>query len=532
MLTPDLSVPPPGNDLDNASLVDGFFSQLREKPSDTALLDQNGAWSYHELSRAAATVARALMSLDAPEASTCLVVADRSRHSVAAAFGALMAGWRYCLVDRDYPAEKLEPVIDRLQPGAVVDCTAEMSGADTPISAGLPRLRITDLIGAEGKLTAEVSEDEIEGWSARLGRGNDVAFYTFTSGTTGTPKVLAMSHAAYNDVIQRLIVDYEFSASDRIAVQSGFMFDAIWDVLTALNSGGAAVILPDVLYEDGRAWARYLRHHRVTSLMTVPAALQYALETMPRGQPMPPFRQVILTADRISCYVLELILRHLPEDITIHNCYGVAEVPYLLTGRVDPTQPETASLFELPDPGRVDYRLVPITEPSSAEPEPFQAGADREENATSPIKHEFGSFLTVRGKGVFSGYVRETADGTVARDAPFSKDGYYDTGDIFRIVPHATVPGRRALRFVGRHDRRLTWMGHRIEPEEIETAAEAIPGVEHAVASITTDARLVCTVYGDVNEADFVGFQPISSIPADIILIEARSPQLKNRKVR
>lgn len=532
MLKPDPPAPSTVDDLDTASLLDGFFEQLRVRPSDKALLDQDGAWSYNEVFRAAASVAHALIALECPDAPTCLVVADRSRRSAAAAFGALMAGWRYCLVDRGYPSEKLQPVIGRLQPGAVVDCNSGAPAEGWPAATGLPALHIDDLIGHREKLAAPVSDDEIESWSPRLGRGTDVAFYTFTSGTTGTPKVLAMSHAAYSDVIERLIVDYEFSASDRIAVQSGFMFDAIWDVLTALNSGGAAVILPDVLYEDGRAWARFLRHHRVTSLMTVPAALQYALETMPRGQPMPPFRQIILTADRISRHVLQLITRNLPPDIALHNCYGVAEAPYLLTGRVDPARPETASLFEFPDATSVNYRLVPISERTSVEPVPVEAGADNEADATFPITSDLGYCLHVRGNGVFSGYLGDAADGAANVVAPLSEDIFYDTGDIFKLVPHPMVPARQALRLVGRLDRRLTWMGHRIEPEEIEIAAEAIPGVEHAVASVTHDGRLACACYGQVRKELLVGFRPIPMIPAGLISIEIRQYCKARRKKR
>jgi len=207
MLKPDPPAPSTVDDLDKASLLDGFLEQLRVRPSDTALVDQNGAWSYNEVFRAAASVARALIAVDGGEAATCLVVADRSRHSVAAAFGALMAGWSYCLVDRGYPPEKLQPVIGRLQPGAVVDCNSGAPAEGWPAATGLPAFHIDDLIGHREKLAAPVSADEIESWSPRLGRGTDVAFYTFTSGTTGTPKIPVISHGSFLDIARRYIAD-------------------------------------------------------------------------------------------------------------------------------------------------------------------------------------------------------------------------------------------------------------------------------------------------------------------------------------
>lgn len=509
MLKPDPPAPSTVNDLDNASLLDGFFEQLRVKPSDTALLDQNGEWSYDEVFRAAASVARALISLDAPEASTCFIVANRSRHSVAAAFGALMAGWRYCLVDSGYPAEKLDPVLDRLQPGAVVDCTSEKSGADTPIATGLARLRIDDLIGNEGKLSAEVSENEIERWSARLGRGDDVAFYTFTSGTTGTPKIPVISHGSFLDITRRYIADYELTSHDRIAVQSGFMFDAMLDVFAATQCGAVAVIMPDLLFEDGRSWTRFLRQHGATTLLTVPAALQYALESMPRGQPLPPFRQLILTGDRVSRHVLNLIERHVPRDVVLHNSYGVAEALYITTGIVDTDHPETASLFYLPDADRVDYRLVPL-------------------NDGNPVGH----LLQVRGNGVFLGYTEEPEGDCTKIDPARSDDGYYDTGDVFHVVPPREAGDRPMLRLVGRLDRRLNWLGHRIEPEEIELAAEAIPGVEKAEAIISNDGRLICRVYGEVSEDAFSDFKPISALPPGAITVCLLRSHAQKRKFR
>jgi non-ribosomal peptide synthetase component F len=381
MLKPDPPAPSTVDDLDTASLLDGCFEQLRVRPSETALLDQDGAWSYNEVFRAAASVAHALIALECPDAPTCLVVADRSRRSVAAAFGALMAGWSYCLVDRGYPSEKLQPVIGRLQPGAVVDCNSGAPAEGWPAATGLPTLHIDDLIGHREKLAAPVSDDEIESWSPRLGRGTDVAFYTFTSGTTGRPKVPVISHGSFLDITRRYVADYELSSDDRIAVQSGFMFDAMLDVFAATQCGAVAVIMPDLLFEDGRSWARFLRQHGATTLLTVPAALQYALESMPRGQPLPPFRQLILTGDRVSRHVLNLIERHVPRDVVLHNSYGVAEALYITTGIIDTDHPETASLFYLPDADRVDYRLVPV-------------------NDGKPDGH----LLQVRGNGVFLGY--------------------------------------------------------------------------------------------------------------------------------
>ncbi len=518
-----------GSDLGSASLLDGVLGRIADQPNDEALVDDLGAWSYAELFATSMRVARALSAMGPAQSRTFLVVADRSRRSVAAAFGALLAGGRYCLIDASYPAAALTSALRRLEPRAVLSW-----GPDTPawtedLPAGIAFLRADDLFSGEGD-GPESSPDpgEIEDCAARIGRGAEIAFYTFTSGTTGVPKILAMSHAGYADVIRRLIEDYRFTRNDRVAVQSGFMFDAIWDVLTALTPGGAAIVLADRLYEDGRAWARCLRRHRATSLMSVPAALQFALESLPAGTPMPRLRQLILTGDRISGHVLRLIRRNVPAEVEIHNCYGVAEVPYILTGRVDPERPETATVFAMPDAARVDLRFSPVSEAGRASTLEAVSAANAH---VVPIMGHAGRSLQVKGHGVFSGYICEGRRDT-GLSLPTDAAGYFDTGDAFRQVRSDNGERLFGWRLVGRIDRRLNWQGYRIEPEEIETAFESLDGVLWAKVELGIDGRLICYVSGYIEHDVFIDLQSCLFMPRDALDIRVIGAPKMPRKVR
>jgi hypothetical protein len=103
---------------------------------------------------------------------------------------------------------------------------------------------------------------------------------------------------------------------------------------------------------------------------------------------------------------------------------------------------------------------------------------------------------------------------------------------VFHILPPRKADDPPMLRLVGRLDRRLNWLGHRIESEEIELAAEAIPGVERAHARMSNEGRLICTIYGNVSGQHFEEFHPIPSIPRESIVISIGSESGAKRKVR
>ena len=458
------------------SLIDDFLRQARERPRALAVRDAGCAWSYEELLDRCRQVAGFLAGRNAVRRRAVLF-AGKSCHAAAGILGTLMAGWSYACVDEGYPPALVEKACHTIGPDLVLIANeggefaseAIRCVTDTYPHYDLPDLcRIGPGAGAPDGLPVE---------SLTPGRGEDIAYFGFTSGSTGTPKVIAMSHRGFHDSVRRHVADFGFGPLDRVGVQSCFAFDpAVMDLLSAVWTGGTAVMVPSELYRDGEAWSAYLQRHHVTSLHCVPGALELAFEGLEVGRVLAPLRRLILTGDTVQPYLLRILARRLPEDTRIYNAYGLSEAPYILTGEIDVHDPSSANRF-----------ARPVSAPHVRFDRDAGAG-----NGQVPAALRLG----VGGSVLFSGYA--TAPDHL--HLPCDDEGLFDVGDVF-----VADDGGDVVRYVGRRDRRLNWWGHRVEPEEIERALCADGRITSARVVVDARGELVC---GIVSDLDFSALEP------------------------
>ncbi|GAA0416168.1 amino acid adenylation domain-containing protein [Streptomyces luteireticuli] len=286
----------------------------------------------------------------------------------------------------------------------------------------------------------------------------NLAYAVFTSGSTGGPKGVLVSHANVTAVLAACRAALPATRGRQTwALTHSAAFDfSVWEIWGALTSGGRLVLVPpDVVRAPDELWATLLAE-RVGVLGQTPSAfralLPTALRTGPGGLPL---SLVVLGGE--SCEVARLAPwfdrtgDHGPELV---NMFGVTETTVHVTSRrlrpADLHGPVASPLG----------RAIPgqHVEVLDGDGRPLPAGGRGE--------------LAVGGAGVARGYLGSpglTADRF--RPAPGRPGGRrYHTGDLVRLLPGE-------LDYLGRTDKQLSLRGYRIEPGEIEAALLMHPAV-------------------------------------------------------
>ena len=261
-----------------------------------------------------------------------LDVGDRvvlDSHTSAAAIAMLLAccsqGLPFIPVCPETPTERLLSIIDATEPSLYL--YAEGGRRD-----GMPELMAEGRFGPDGLLMLRLPASRTR--YRREVVGTDPAYIIFTSGTTGRPKGVVMSHRAniafYRSVLQQGVV----TAQDRVAVSSPFHFDlCLGGVGLALGSGGAVVPVPRDRLEWPRRFLSLLRDAQVSQVQGVPSiwrpVLRHESEMLAGlGQ----LRSVLFSGEEFPLPELRHLQRMLPRARVV-NCYGATEFDGLLVHR-------------------------------------------------------------------------------------------------------------------------------------------------------------------------------------------------------
>ncbi|WBQ08466.1 non-ribosomal peptide synthetase [Kribbella sp. CA-293567] len=369
------------------------------------------------------------------------VAMTRSVDLVVALAGVMRAGAAYVPIDPKYPAERIEHILDDAAPGVVLtdQHTAETSGHVLRIDEPEVQDRL-----ATGGRTAPVLTRPLNDL--------DAAVVIFTSGTTGNPKGVALSHRA---LVNRLTWGQQvlnYGPGDGALSKSGIGFvDAMTELFGPMVAGTRTVVLPAETAQDPAALLDTIARHRVTHLLTVPSLADVLVRQDGAPTALASVRYWISSGEALTAGTANTMRSAAPQA-ELHNFYGSTEV----------TGDATAAVI-------ID--ATPIGAPVA------NATARVLDAWLRPVPAGAAGELYLGGVQLADGYVNRaalTADRFVAD--PFSDNGarLYRTGDVVRWNPQGQ------LEYLGRSDDQVKIRGHRIEPAEIRAVLEQHPAVSGA----------------------------------------------------
>lgn len=314
------------------------------------------------------------------------------------------------------------------------------------------------------------------------------AYIIHTSGTTGDPKGVVISHKAAVNTIEDINSRFDINSADRMFGLANLAFDlSVYDIFGAFNAG-AALVLPDPeKQKDPYYWVETIKKNEITVWNSVPAQMQMLVSVLEsRGVSGDfPLKVVLLSGDWIPVT--------LPDQI--HTSCKKAKVVSLGGATEAAIWSIYHEIEEVPD-GAVS---IPYGKPLANQK--FYVLNEKMEQCPDWVPGD----LYIGGKGLALEYLNKPEE----TNAHFMYDEQlqeriYKTGDIGRYWPDGTIE------FMGREDTQVKIHGHRIELSEIESALLSNTLVKTAVAVIVgkrpQDYKIVAFVEGNIEVSELTEY--------------------------
>lgn len=421
-----------------------FFRLAETEPGHTAVVRTTGdTLTYGELAHAARRIAGMLRDHGVREGDTVAVTLPKGADQIIAVLGVLAAGAAYAPVGVEQPAVRRER-IHSVAGASVVLTDRDHAHLCVDVSSA-PVLLLEDASGAQPAPVVQ-SDPALP------------AYVLFTSGSTGLPKGVEVSHRAVVNTIEAMEEQFGLGPSDRTLAISALDFDlATWDIFTPLSLGGQVVTVGQEHRRDAHHWARLVRTHGVTLVQCVPALLDLLMAAGEDEGLGDSLRMVLLGGDWVGLEQPRRLRALVP------GCRFVA-----LGGMTEAAVHSTVFEVQETDPA---WKSVPYGVPLRNMRARVVDGRGRDCPDLVPGE------LWIGGPGVANGY-RADPERTAERFVEYDGERWYRSGDLARYQPDGV------LEFLGRADHQVKIGGHRIELGEVESALEDDPAVLHAVATV------------------------------------------------
>ncbi|MFH9350809.1 AMP-binding protein [Kitasatospora sp. NPDC017646] len=431
-----------------------LLAQLaRAHPDRPAVADGVRSLDHRTLDAAAGRIAARLAADGTGRGDRVALLGPRDARMLVLLHGVLRCGAAAVLTDPDWSAADLARRLAAVRVGRVLATEDRLGGAGA--------------FGGLGGFSADVVDVLAGGpdWQGGEPAGGDPAYLSFTSGSSGEPKAVAVTHANAVHYARSLAARLGLTEADaprtaHVTTLAADLGHTAW--LLALATGGSVHLVPDREVRDPTAFWATLRRAGVDTLKTTPSHLTALLEGRPAGTP--PLRTLLLGGEALPRPLAAALL----DD-------GVTE---RLVNHYGPTETTVgATCFLATSAGQ-----LPLREPTV----PIGTGIGEVllsvvDGAGRPVADGAVGELLIGGRGVSAGYFgrpEETARGFVRHDGRRT----YRTGDLCR---------RRAdgnLVFLGRVDRQVKVRGYRVDLAEVERAMDGYPGVAGSAALLRETA--------------------------------------------
>jgi len=415
---------------------------LRSRRDETVLQAAGKAVRGSELLEASAEVARRLGDAGIAAGDRVLLSLPTSIEFVAAYLGILRAGCSVVLANPALTGPELERTRELARPvgGIVSPAVREVLGGAAAKGSAIA-------LSAEAVLVG-LSDGEVPGET--VGGPSGEAVFAATSGSTGLPKGVPLTHANVLSSIRAVMAAWRWTPDDVVVHCLPLYHQHGLGSLHALMAGGGRTVIGSRF--DPEEVAAVVDSERASVLLGVPAMYQRLVESPPRRERFASLRLVVSGSAPLPPVLFERV-----EEVT-------GQVPLERYGTTE-SGLDVSNLYAGPRrPGSVGYPLPGVEVKVGTVAEQAGAGEDGE--------------VLVRGPQVFSGYV---GAGAAGEDA-LVPGGWFRTGDIGRVDEEDG-----SLSITGRSKDVIISGGMNVYPREVELVLEQHPRVAAlAVAGVAS----------------------------------------------
>jgi amino acid adenylation domain-containing protein len=466
--------------MDGRHLSQLLEEAARRRPDQTAVEDEHGGrQTYAQLMRGADRLATRMARWGVDRGDRVGLWLPKSVEAVTAIHGVLRTGASYVPVDPTGPAVRaagilaasgvkaaivaaeLVPALRAAWPGnrppprlIVVEGLTGTTIGPAPATKAAPPVPVAACDAA----WSEVIADDAPSPLAPPRAADDLAYILFTSGSTGQPKGVMLSHAnafTFLEWCHQALGPWD--DDDRFASHAPFHFDlSVFDLFAACQAAATLVLIGENLGKDPGPLGEFVTERRISVWYSAPSIL--ALLAQHGGLDRPAYRapRLVLFAGEVFPVAALTRLRTLWPVAQLWNLYG-------------PTETNVCTAYQIP-------AMIPPdrTEPFPIGPvcPPLRARVVDEHGRELP-PGTLGE-LVIEGPGVMRGYFGQPEQTAAAFFADDDGTRWYRTGDLVKDL------GAGCFQFHGRRDRMVKKRGYRIELGEIESALYRHDGVDRA----------------------------------------------------
>jgi amino acid adenylation domain-containing protein len=439
-----------GTDYPSDACIHELFAELAEQtPDATAVAFNDDLISYRELNLRANKLANHLATMGAGPEVLVGIFIERSIDLIVALLATLKAGGAYLPIDPALPLQRIDFLLEDGPIGLLL--THEHLVDRLPVT----RAQVITLDSDQEMLSRESDERPVNSTCS-----SNLAYILYTSGSTGVPKGVGVSHQS----VVRLVRNVNFARLDSSEVflqHSPLSFDAsTFEIWGSLLNGARLVMMSPGLFSL-QELATATQERGVTTLWLTAGLFNLIVDE--QLDSLRGLRQLLAGGEALSPAHVNKALATL--DATLINGYG-------------PTESTTFACYHRIERAAAANGTVPIGRPIS------NTRVYVLDHQMEPVPVGVTGEIFIAGDGLARGYHNRAGQTAAAfLPNPYSVNGgrVYRTGDKGKYLKDGNID------FLGREDEQVKLRGFRIEPGEIEHAIGAIPRVRAVAVVVRQD---------------------------------------------
>lgn len=434
-------------------------------PEKIAFSGKEEALSFQELLSLSKRIGTFLLQYGKRNAPVAVMM-EKTPSSVAAFLGCVYSGNFYTPIDSLMPKERVLSIFQTLQPQVLL---IDEKSKKTATYLGYEG----EIIVFEEIMNTRVDEEAL-GKIRRTAIDTDPLYALFTSGSTGIPKGVVITHQSVINLTEWYTETFTISDQETIGNQAPFYFDSsVKDIYAVLKTGATMEIIPKQLFSFPVKLMEYVAEKQVNYVDWVPSAFCIVANTGALEKITPKSLKKIAFCGEIMPTKQYNMWREKYPDALFANIYG-------------PTETTVDCTYYIVDREFADDEPLPIGFPCR-NTDIFILNGDHLAG-----EGEAGE-LCVRGKCLAPGYYNnpeKTNEAFIQNPLnPHYPERIYKTGDVAKYNEYGEIV------FLARKDHQIKHMGHRIELGEVEAAVNSIELVAGGACIYDTDSQKIVLFY-------------------------------------